>query len=157
MCMQTLMHKPWSSTKIQSGHCCVKGYKLRGQFLDGICNIECILLNGWSSCRWPNVCMYCSCRTAKYVKGLLSFMGYCICRRGPVSIADELNKIQQGVFMMLIEQVRNPHFPLRHAAFDCGIHFINLFCTCSVFSGTNPMQMMFDLQCKAMFKYKVHN
>lgn len=69
--------------------------------------------------------MYCSCRTSKYVKGLLAFMGNCICRRGALSIADELNKIQQGVFMMLIEQVRNPRTLLKYVEFGFNLFGIS--------------------------------
>eukprot|EP00955_Chlamydomonas_euryale_P098808 365171-Chlamydomonas_euryale.AAC.12 len=54
-------------------------------------------------------------RTQKFVRGLLMFLAYFIVKQGPQLVSASMDKVQPGIFLMLMQQVRHPYSGNNHA------------------------------------------
>ncbi|GMH45111.1 hypothetical protein BSKO_13068 [Bryopsis sp. KO-2023] len=81
------------------------------QVLEGVyANCEASALERYEKDIWTLLCQRMqTSSTSKYIRGMLAFMGGCICQRGPTYIAEVLDRIQPDVFMMLLDKIWLPH------------------------------------------------
>lgn len=44
-------------------------------------------------------------RTPKFVRGFVSFLAYFMVKHGPATVATTMDRVQPGIFVMLVQQV----------------------------------------------------